>query len=241
MDDNSTKRGDQANIVEDLATRVRKLATMARFTATALGEELGIPSSSAANYWSGKRAWPVDALPGLARLLGVNVDFLVTGDNLALTTTKDRRLGYGAPASERSADRSETVEVAEIDLRYGLGATYLDDVVEAEPRQFSRAWLRHFTDSPPEELFWARGQGNSMEGTIHDSDIVLIDRRQQSPRMADLIWALAFGEIGMIKRLRPMPDGSVKILSDNAAVPPEVAHDGELTIIGRVVAVVKRV
>ena len=79
-----------------------------------------------------------------------------------------------------------------------------------------------------------------MEGTIHDSDIVLIDRRQDSPRMADLIWAFAFGEIGMIKRLRPMPDGSVKILSDNPAVPAETAHDGELNIIGRVVAVVKR-
>ena len=79
-----------------------------------------------------------------------------------------------------------------------------------------------------------------MESTIHESDIVLIDRRQDSPRIADLIWAFAFGEIGMIKRLRPMPDGSVKILSDNPAVPPEVAHDGELHIIGRVVAVVKK-
>lgn len=179
----------------------------------------------------------------IARELGTTVEYLIGDtDDIAPAALTDRRLGYGAPPADRSVSdqRGDIVEVAEIDLRYGLGATYLADTVDAQPRQFSRAWLRHFTDSPPEELFWALGQGNSMEGTIHDSDIVLIDRRQDSPRMADLIWAFAFGEIGMIKRLRPMPDGSVKILSDNPAVPAETAHDGELNIIGRVVAVVKR-
>ena len=64
-------------------------------------------------------------------------------------------------------------------------------------------------------------------------DIVLIDRRQDSPRIADLIWAFAFGEIGMIKRLRPMPDGSVKISMQDyvdgvvpAKVPKEWAAAG---------------
>jgi phage repressor protein C with HTH and peptisase S24 domain len=60
-----------------------------------------------------------------------------------------------------------------------------------------------------------------MAPTIEEGEPVLIDRRQQSPRDADLIWAFAWGDIGAIKRLRPMPDGSVKILSDNPAVPPE--------------------
>lgn len=138
-------------------------------------------------------------------------------------------------------DGQDVVEVAQIDLRYGLGGTFLDNHVESEMRMFSRAWLRQFTDSRPEDLVWAKGQGNSMEATISDGDIVLIDRRQDTVLMADLIWAFAFGHIGMIKRLRPMPDGSVKILSDNPAVPQETAHDDELHIVGRVVAVVKKV
>lgn len=173
----------------------------------------------------------------IARELGTTVEYL-TGetDNPQPSGVPDRRPAWHGPEKENS----DTVGVAEIDLRYGLGGTYLADVVQAESRQFSRTWLRNFTDSPPEELFWARGQGDSMEKTIHENDIVLIDRRQDTPRMADLIWAFAFGEIGMIKRLRPMPDGSVKILSDNQAVPPETAHDDELHIIGRVVAVVKK-
>ncbi len=180
----------------------------------------------------------------IAAALDVSLDWLMGVCDDPTMSLAEQRSGYVAPPSqskpEPKVDRADLVEVAEIDLRYGLGGTYLDDVVQSEARQFSRAWLRHFTDSPPGELFWAKGQGNSMESTIHESDIVLIDRRQDSPRIADLIWAFAFGEIGMIKRLRPMPDGSVKILSDNPAVPPEVAHDGELHIIGRVVAVVKK-
>jgi len=51
---------------------------------------------------------------------------------------------------------------------------------------------------------------------------------------------IAYGQTSMIKRLRPMPDGSVKILSDNASVPPETAYVGEVHVFGRVVAVVKR-
>ena len=80
-----------------------------------------------------------------------------------------------------------------------------------------------------------------MEPVIGDGDIILIDRSQRSPEFADLIWAIAYGQTGMIKRLRPMADGSVKILSDNPNVPPELAYDGELNVFGRVVAIVKRV
>ncbi|MXO64873.1 XRE family transcriptional regulator [Altericroceibacterium endophyticum] len=135
----------------------------------------------------------------------------------------------------------DIVEIAEIDLRYGLGGTYLDQPVEEQRRAFSRSWIRLFTNAKPEDLFWSKGQGNSMAPTIEDGEVVLIDRGQMSPEMSDLIWVFAYGDVGMIKRLRPKPDGSVKILSDNQNVPPETAVDGEIHIIGRVVAVLKTV
>lgn len=175
-------------------------------------------------------------LVDLARTLGVSVDLLLSSERRDITRTNDRTLAYRGPPAEHE----DTVEVAEIDLRYGMGATFIDDVVDATPRSFSRAWLRNFTDSPPDELFWARGQGNSMEPEIRDGDIVLIDRRQQSLVMADLIWAFAYGDTGMIKWLRPMPDGSVEIHSSNQSVRPAKAYDGEINLVGRVVAVVKR-
>ncbi|MFZ5749056.1 MAG: S24 family peptidase [Pseudomonadota bacterium] len=199
---------------------------------------LQIRKQTFAGYWNGERLPPAHVLLQMAEQLDADPRWLLTGSD-----DSDGRTRNPLPESrqDRVADRGgDTVEIVEIDLRYGMGATYFDEAPDVQARTFSRAWLRNFTDSPPEELFWARGQGNSMEPTIGEGAIVLIDRRQQSPRMADLIWAFAFGDIGMLKRLRPMPDGSVKILSDNQSVPPETAHDGELHIIGRVVAVVKK-
>lgn len=138
----------------------------------------------------------------------------------------------------------DMVEVAAIDLNFGLGAAFMDSEIvehEVDTMLFPRDWLRSITRSPPERLYWAKGIGNSMEPTIGDGDVVLIDRSAVGSSFGDVYWAIAFGQTGMVKRLRPMPDGSVKILSDNPSVPPEIAHDGELHVFGRVIAVVRRI
>lgn len=149
----------------------------------------------------------------------------------------DRRMGFAGAVPERDPDM---VEIAEIDLRYGLGGTYLDGPVIESKRAFSRSLLRHFTHSAPENLFWTLGDGDSMEPTIRSGELILIDRSQVSPRMGDGIWAFAWGDVGMIKRLRPLPDGTVEIHSDNQLVRPALAADGELHVIGRVVAIVRK-
>ncbi len=157
------------------------------------------------------------------------------GDALA-----EDRLPFRGFNAEREP---ESVEIAYIDLRFGLGSAIMDQEIlehQAEMQSFPRAWLRIFTESPPSQLYWARGQGDSMEPKIRDGDLILIDRSQVSGGFGDLIWAISYGQTGMIKRLRPMPDGSLKILSDNPSVPPELAYDGEVHVFGRVVAVLGR-
>ena len=135
----------------------------------------------------------------------------------------------------------DDVEIQQWDVAYGMGGgTYLDLPVTGETHKFSRSWLRQFTHAPPNQIFLATGTGDSMMPTILDADIVIVDTSQREVRLADKIWAAAYGQTGIIKRLRPMPDGSVKILSDNPNVPPETAYDGELSVVGRVVAVVRK-
>jgi hypothetical protein len=143
------------------------------------------------------------------------------------------------PALRASSD--DDVEIQQWDVAYGMGAGgYLDLPVTGETHKFSRSWLRQFTSAPPEKIFLADGTGDSMFPTILDADKVMIDTTQREVRMADRIWAAAYGQTGIIKRLRPSPDGSVKILSDNPSVPVEVAYDGELHVVGRVVAIVRK-
>src|SRR5690606_13744584 len=102
-------------------------------------------------------------------------------------------------------------------------------------------WLRQYTKARPDQLFFAPGMGNSMSPTIDDGDVMLIDTSDKSPLFAGLIWACTMGGMGMVKRIRPKSDGSIILGCDNPNVPEDVVADGELHIVGRVVAVIKRV
>ncbi|MCY1672137.1 helix-turn-helix domain-containing protein [Novosphingobium sp. SL115] len=145
------------------------------------------------------------------------------------------------PISESQDEDDELVDVMEIDLAFGMGGGgYLELPVKKKPRRFTRGWLRLFTQAPPSQIFIAQGIGDSMAPTIQNADIVIIDTSDTRLTMGDQIWAAAYGQTGVIKRLLPMPNGGVKIKSDNPLVESEMAYDGELHVIGKVVAVVRK-
>lgn len=193
-----------------------------------LRDRTGIAVSSLSDYQTGTRP-RVDAAIKIAQALDVPVENIFGDAPVVALPTKRMSLA------------DDFVELDEIDVAYGLGASFVDVPIATKKVTFSRQWLRHFTDSSPEHLFLATGIGESMHPTIHTSDVVIVDRSQATIKGGDQLWALAYGDVGMIKRLRPMPDGSLKILSDNQAVPPEVAYDGEAHLIGRVVCVARKV
>lgn len=233
---------------------LERLCDWAGLTPSKLGEEAGLASTTISRPMSGAATTRISTTT-LDKLRARFPDFPGWDERLQSSASRDRRLPFhGASADEgrllpRRATKpasaaADMVEVAGIDLDFGLGAAFMDqDVIEhqAERMPFPRAWLRQVTNSDPAQLYWTRGVGNSMEPTISDGDVILIDRSKVGTTFGDLCWAIAYGQTGMIKRLRPMPDGSVKIMSDNPAVPAEVAYDGELHVFGRVVAVVKRI
>lgn len=145
-------------------------------------------------------------------------------------------------ASEPIAATNDTVDIAEFNVAYGLGGAFLHDAPAQQTRRtFSRVWVRQFTDAPFDRLFWATGSGTSMMPAILDNDILLIDTMQQSPRMWDQLWAIEMHGLGMIKSLRPSREGGMRIISLNPDYPEEVAYDGEMNVIGRVVAIVRKV
>ncbi|MBB3035401.1 XRE family transcriptional regulator [Alteriqipengyuania lutimaris] len=139
-----------------------------------------------------------------------------------------------ADAPLPGAPRENMVEVAMVDLAYGMGGTFLSEHPDSRMEEFPLSFLRNFTKADPGQLMIAEGVGDSMAPTIGPSDLVLIDRGQNNLNIDDRIWACAIGEIGMIKRLRVRGD-TVTLLSDNANVPEDRAADGELHLIGRVV------
>lgn len=198
-----------------------------------LADRVGVKQPSIGRLLSGETKTS-RALDLIARALGTSTAYL-KGEVDDPTTD--------APPLPAAAERDDRVlEIPVIDLAYGMGGTYLDDVdanVRSEP--FPLSFIRRYTKAKAEDLVIADGLGDSMVPTIGSNDQMLIDRSVDTLRVADQIWAFSFGGVGMVKRLRPRPDGSIAILSDNPAVPEDRAVDDELFLIGRVVAIVRKV
>lgn len=140
---------------------------------------------------------------------------------------------------DQSTSLNDTVELDQIDLRYGMGAAFADGHIEVERRPFSREWLRSITTASPRHLFWAIGEGDSMEPTIRSGEVILIERTEDKRGLNDRIWALRNGDITMVKRVRFQREGKVELLSDNPAVPPEAHPFDHIELVGRVIAVVR--
>lgn len=133
------------------------------------------------------------------------------------------------------------MQLRDVDLAYGMGGTFIDDLSVVEVFQHLPAdWVRQFTRAPADQLFLCRGIGDSMMPTLLDSDLLLVDQSQDTLKQSDRIWVLTVGDVGMVKRVRVMADGNLAILSDNASVPEMIAVDGEARLVGRVVAVIRK-
>jgi phage repressor protein C with HTH and peptisase S24 domain len=156
---------------------------------------------------------------------------------------------YAAGAALPSASLDEIasehglVFLDELDLALGMGASYLDgatpEVVGIVP--FRLDWLRGLHEGPLDRLKVVRGKGDSMQPTIMDGDVVLIDTSQRRFDDQDRIWAIAYGDLGMIRRIRQTPKGSWILMPDNHVVRPEEVGDGEVALIGRVIWIGRRI
>lgn len=247
--DNDPQKSSQATKLDGFWERLHR--SLNGRTLKWLSDETGISTSMLSAYGQGKTPGSDKAL-AIAKALDVDLVWLLVGATGAPAPGQllerhppwsphhHSRASNLEDVRQQAAIDADTVFVDYIDLQYGLGGTYLDDAVESRKRPFPLDWIRLFTHAPAEMLFWAEGFGDSMEPTIRSGEPVLIDRSQREPRMGDGIWACAYGEVGMIKRLRPLPNGTVEIHSDNQFVPSAFAADGELHVIGRVVAVVRK-
>lgn len=171
----------------------------------------------------------------IARELGTTPAYL-------MGETDDPQEGFvPAPSINDVARELGIVGLREIDLSLGMGATYLDVPVTETMRYFDEGWLRTYTRSKPEDLIFAQGIGDSMEPTIRDSDLLLIDVSQRTLNISEKIWVVAYAHCASVKRLSPRADGGIDMLCDNQLVPNRTAYDGEMHIIGRVVAVVRKI
>lgn len=184
----------------------------------------------------------------IARAENVSVHWLATGEgprdiqptgDLSMIGT-DREHGgsalkQGALLEETAAD---AIALPRLSVEGSAGQGLIPSREEIEDYlSVSRSYLRDVGINPL-AAHVLRLSGHSMAPTLLDKDLVIVDTSQTRIRDEE-IYALAYGETVLIKRLRPQWDGSLRIISDNkgghyedALVPP-TGRD-QLRIVGRV-------
>lgn len=147
-----------------------------------------------------------------------------------------------AVSREMLAEQLGLELVPELDIGFSMGGgSVTADFPRIGFRAFDRDFLARIARGNPASLFVAQGEGDSMQPTLMHEDSVLIDTSEKEINKQDRIWALAYGDLGMIKRVRRLPGGRFLILSDNATILPFEAADEEMHVIGRVVWIGRRI
>ena len=173
----------------------------------------------------------------LRKILGyigrTEADLYGGGNDVSAQVTGEKQDGF---TLEDLAAEHGIVFLEELDLALGMGATFLDGTAEVKGLvPFKEEWLRSLFGVSMGHLKVVRGRGDSMQPTIMDGDIVIVDMSQRRIDDQDRIWAIAYGELGMIRRVRVTSRGTWVLAPDNAVLRTEEVGDGEAHIMGRVV------
>jgi phage repressor protein C with HTH and peptisase S24 domain len=218
-----------------VAERVRTLMAEKGLSQSELARRVGISQTAIGKLASGE-TYSSRHLHVVARELGTTPAYLA-GEI-------DDPSSGAVPAATPGmiAEQLGLVLVPEVDLEYGMGGgTVVREDADSRTIPFPRAWLETLTSSPVDQLFFARGRGDSMMPTLLNGDIVLIDRSTRTVTEQDRIWAIAYGDLAAIKRVRRKGGGGFKIMSDNPLVSAEEVADDELFIVGRIVWVGRKI
>jgi phage repressor protein C with HTH and peptisase S24 domain len=177
------------------------------------------------------------SLEAVARALGVSSHWLITGEG---ARSASDALEYAANL-ERTPETESWRRIPCYDMEASAGDGALVGIGNALfDIGFSEAMLREITSAPPERLAFFRVRGDSMLPTLQSRDWILVDAtsRTMGP---DGMFLLRTEDLLIVKRIQPVRDGYVRVLSDNPSVPPYEVDAKEMEVMGRIAWIGRRV
>lgn len=188
-----------------------------------------IPESSLRNYLNG-RVPGIDIASKIATVTGSSIEWLVLGQGSRTAAARSQL------QMMQSTDLPGFTLVPRLDVQASAGNGAL--ALSEEPIDFlafQESWLRERNINPK----YARvltTRGDSMEPTIRDGDVLLVDTSIDRIR-DNSIYIVVYDGFVLVKRVHGRVDGSIMLISDNERYPPEnvSAHDvPNIHVAGRV-------
>lgn len=193
-----------------------------------LGE--GVTQGAVSHFMNGRTALSLRAAVVFAKALQVPVsEFSPTlADQLEkmrdvpmISAGPDSSVTSGAPTETPLPDGTDEANldgkyayIAQYDAKAAAGLGSENPHVEIHSTlAFKRSWLRS-KGVKPEHLIVIYAEGQSMQPTINDQDVLLVDRSKVDP-VDRSVFVLSSGDGAIVKRLIQSPIGTWTLRSDN--------------------------
>jgi phage repressor protein C with HTH and peptisase S24 domain len=206
-------------------------------SADRLARAMGVSPSAFRKWLKGEAEPSRERLLALAEAAGVGVAWLANGEGPE-PRFRDNRPTRSSKITEGGLDRRNFLVLPKRPEAAAAGAeTPALPNAESEFIAFGYDWIRLTFGIDPEQLLLETAIGESMQPTIHNGDLLLIDTTDRRLREFG-IYVLEFQGERLVKRVQRKLDGSLILISDNAIyeverIPAERA--GDVQPIGRVV------
>lgn len=222
-------------------------------SARSFARRVGISSTSISKYLSQESLPSVDRLVAIAVASGVDLRWLACGDDWASvlsggkipepqSAVQEENGSYAADKDtsplcqpETSMDDFTLIDSYQVFASAGQGS-FVSSEQKSDPVPFRTEWLKKEGLSV-DRLAVIRAKGDSMEPTISDDDVILVNLiNGDAPR--DGLYVLRMDTSLFVKRLHFDILGGMKVISDNPAHDTFVLtkeQRAEVEIIGRVV------
>ena len=201
---------------------------------------LGI-SRDTIKSWKRRGAIPLPMLASFADQYSCTIDWLLKGeDGSGCTQTPNEKSSkpYAADYQATRLDLEDFAALPRYDVRASAGhgvAVHSEQIVDH--LAFRRDWLRGQFGIAQADVALIEIYGDSMEPTLSNGDLVLIDTRVERV-VGSSVYVLQHNGHLLAKRIQQMMDGSLVIKSDNPAYVPEVVpaeQAADVRVVGRVV------
>lgn len=211
----------------DIGARIRTIADELEMTGTDFAAQAGVPYSTYRAYTSGQRAPSAEFLSAAYMQFGVLPSWLLTGQG---------PMRANGASFDKPANDSNFVVIPRYDIAASAGPGALNwEEAAIGGLSFSKKWLQS-RGLKPANLKVIDVVGESMSGKLDDGDKVLVDMSDTVPK-GGRAYVLRQGDELLVKYCQLLPDGMLRVSSENQNYPPydiDLSRTDGVSIVGRV-------
>lgn len=192
--------------LNNIGDRLREVRVQSALNVSELSRMIGVPYKSISNYEKGERKPTVEYLALISEHLGVNTEWLLFGKG-PMFITEESNKKYDLCSSDYAY-----IPIYDIRAAAGHGCI-VDQETVIDHFAFKLDWFNNNICGSKKDLVIFTAHGESMEPTIKNGDLIMIDTSDK--RIRDGIFVIRFDDTLLVKRLSLMPKDMLQIKSDN--------------------------